>query len=151
MADVPVSGSHVVVSQEGGRRRVKMVFSGKGRTKQSFKAQCDINTIVARYNQTGLLPRVSAIQPLVGDFTKAVDYHSALNLVVAAQEKFQSLPSKIRSYFDNDPGKFVDFFKDPKNEDKAVELGLAVKRSAAPAAVPPPAAPAVPPVPPPAK
>ena len=47
--------------------------------------------------------------------------------VVAAQSMFATLPSKIRSAFDEDPQKFLDFCSDPENKPEMEKLGLLPK------------------------
>jgi phage internal scaffolding protein len=90
---------------------------------QQFRDEADINTILERFGRTGELV-VPVNVPKFGDYSEVTDYHSAMNLVIEAQDSFDRLPAKIRSQFDNDPGKFVDFVMDENNRDKAVEMGL---------------------------
>lgn len=90
---------------------------------QSFKEECDINTIVRRFGITGELP-VGVRMPTYDDFTGVNDYHSALNAIVAACESFETLPAEVRERFGNDPGKFVDFCSDSENRAEAVKLGM---------------------------
>lgn len=104
-------------------------------TKQSFAEEADINYIIRRFGLDGQLP--SNVQmPMNGDFRNAPDFMSAMNLIVAAREGFMTLPAKIRSRFDNDPRKLVDFLSDEANRDEAVKLGIVVAPVAAPAATP---------------
>lgn len=99
--------------------------TGKGSlTKQSFKDECDINTIVRKYSQTGVLTHVRTTRPMFGDFTKVSSYQEALNAVMAAQDSFMTLDPKIRARFGNDPQQFLDFIDDPSNLDEARRLGL---------------------------
>lgn len=109
---------------------------GPSMTKQSFKDECDINTIMARYEKDGVVTHVKEHEGQYGDFTLGFDYHDAMNRVHAARDMFMSLPAGIRTKFDNDPGKFLDFVSDPKNSDAMVEMGLKEK-APVPAAVPP--------------
>lgn len=105
-------------------RETALVFDpAEGLTKQSFKEDADINVIVKRFGITGALPE-NVRTPQYGDFTAAVDYQSALNAVIAAQESFMSMPADVRARFGNDPGAFVDFCNNPANRDEAVKLGL---------------------------
>jgi phage internal scaffolding protein len=92
-------------------------------TQQHFKDECDINNILRQFNITGLLPE-STLSPRYGDFTGITDYHSALNQVIAAEHEFMALPAQIRSRFDNDPAKLIDFLENSENIDEAVKLGL---------------------------
>jgi phage internal scaffolding protein len=92
-------------------------------TQQHFKDECDINNILKQFNVTGLLPE-APLSPRYGDFTGISDYHSALNQVIAAEDEFMALPAQIRSRFDNDPAKLIDFLENVENKDEAIKLGL---------------------------
>lgn len=98
-------------------------------TKQSEKDACDINNIVRMHMRNGEDPARYPVllSASVADFSEVGDYHSALNEVVAAQEAFYSLPAELRTRFDNDPGKLLDFINDDRNRDKAIEYGLIPK------------------------
>lgn len=97
----------------------------EGRTEQTHRAECDINNILRRYEQTGLITHVNETVAQYGDFSEVSDYQTSLNRVMKAQESFMALPSDIRKYFDNDPAKFLDFVGDPANKEAMYELGLA--------------------------
>lgn len=90
---------------------------------QQFKDECDINTILERFNVTGQLP-VGPLQPQFGDFSGITDYQTALNAVLDAQESFDALPARVRERFANDPAAFVDFCLDAANRDEMKALGL---------------------------
>jgi len=107
--------------------------------KQAFKDECDINTIMSKYQKTGLIEHVQKVQGSYGDFTSVQDYQLSLNQVIAAQEAFDQLPAKIRERFNNDPAHLMSFMNDDKNAEEAIALGLAERVSppqpkAAPAA-----------------
>ena len=90
---------------------------------QHYKDECDINTILERFNITGLLPE-SPLSPKYGDFSGITDYHSALNAVIAAQDQFDGLPAQIRARFENEPAKLIEFLEDENNRPEAEKLGL---------------------------
>ncbi len=94
-----------------------------GRTKQSEQEGSNINTIMERYLQTGVVPG-NRSTPTYGDFTAADDYHSALNRINAAEADFMALPSKVRDHVDNDPQKFLEMVYDPDRRGELEELGL---------------------------
>jgi phage internal scaffolding protein len=91
--------------------------------KQEFAEECDINTIARRFGITGELPS-GVRMPSYGDFSSVVDFHTAFNAVALANEAFETMPADVRSRFQNDPGKFVDFCSDESNRDEAIRLGL---------------------------
>ena len=92
-------------------------------TKQSFKDECNINKIMAKFQKTGALNHYMKFAPEYGDATQ-VDYADALNVVANANTMFEELPSSIRKKFDNDPAKFLEFVQDEKNAAEMEELGL---------------------------
>jgi phage internal scaffolding protein len=93
------------------------------RAQQHHKEECDINEILRRFGKTGQMP-VNTSEALYPDFSDAVDYHTALNQIIASEREFDLLPSNLRKRFDNDPAKLVYFMQDKKNHAEAVELGL---------------------------
>ena len=96
---------------------------------QHFKDECDINTILERFNITGLLPQ-APLPPRYGDFSGIGDYHTALNRVLAAQDEFEALPAQIRARFQNDPAQLIEFLQNENNRAEAEELGLIDKAAA---------------------
>jgi len=90
---------------------------------QHFRDECDINNILRQFNITGLLPE-TPLSPRYGDFTGIVDYHTALNAVIAAEDGFMELPADLRARFLNDPENLINFLNDESNKDEAIKLGL---------------------------
>lgn len=115
--------------------------------KQSFAGECDINTIMAKYERTGLIDHVNKVQSAYGDFTSVQDYQLCLNQVIEAQDAFDELPSRVRERFANDPSRLMEFVQDEANYDEAVKLGL-VPAKKIPASPDSKDAPPVPPAPP---
>lgn len=103
-------------------------------TEQHFKDECDINTIVSRYQETGVLPQGNR-EPLFGDFTEfPTDLQSSQQFFDEAHARFMELPSNLRKEFNNDPVQLLAFLHDENNRARAVELGLiAGPASASPA------------------
>ena len=67
-------------------------------------------------------------------FANAQSYHESMNIVAMADSMFNDLPSNIRNEFSNNPQAFLEFVQDPKNADRAEELGIALSPEAAQAA-----------------
>lgn len=106
----------------GPKDRVQIKCGG-GRTKQAHKDECDINLIVKQFHKTGVVNHAAKYEGNYGEFT-AIDYHEAMNAVVAAEQMFMSLPAKIRARFQNDPGGFIDWATDPSNAEEMRTMGL---------------------------
>jgi len=100
-----------------------------GRTEQHFREECNINTILAKYQKTGAITHFAKHSPNYGDFP-AIDYREAIELVREAQSSFNELPSHVRREFDNDPASFLNFVQNPANRSRMDELGLTNSRPA---------------------
>lgn len=114
----------VLTNRRNGGKRLQVVFTEPTRTHQSFQAECDINTIMAKYKKTGVIAHVNRYQGRYGDFFDVQGYHESLHQVLDAQEAFLSLPAALRARFQNDPGQFLDFVGNPANVDEMRSLGL---------------------------
>lgn len=92
-------------------------------TRQEFKDETDINTILRRFNISGELPQ-NVRMPTYGDFEGITSYHDAANVMRAAEESFNAMPAEIRERFGNDPAAFVEFCEQPENLEEARRMGL---------------------------
>lgn len=100
-------------------------FVEPSRTKQSFKDECDINLLMKRY---GTVPAPTRV-PQFGDFSEIGTFFDARLAVLEAEQEFMTLPAKVRSRFDNDPGKLLAFLEDERNRAEAISLGLVEARA----------------------
>lgn len=106
------------------RKRTRRHAQGGGESKvtQSDRDRTDVNLILRKYLATGTLeghnPRVAQY----GDFSSGDDFHTISNRVRAAQEKFNLLPAKVRSFCNNDLAQWVDLISDPENEENVETL-----------------------------
>lgn len=95
---------------------------------QSFKNECDINRIMAKYQLSGAIDWVAKHEGQYGDVT-GIDFDRAMATIVKAQDMFADLPSSVRNRFQNNPAAFFDFMHDPGNAEEMIKLGLATKRA----------------------
>lgn len=91
---------------------------GRSRTKQSFKAECDINAIMKRYLTTGVLQNLAKGEPRYLDCTGA-DYLNSMNTIAGARSLFEALPAEIRLEFKNDPMRLLEFAETASDADLA--------------------------------
>lgn len=103
--------------------RYKTEMSSQGGAKQSFKEECDINNILAKYQETGAITHANNRHADYG-FATSLDFHESMDLVLKAQEMFDELPSSIRAKFGHSPGAFLDFAQDPENAQEMADMGL---------------------------
>ena len=120
--------------------RKPFTVTGESRTHQSFKRECDINHIMAKYQKTGLASHVATHQGDYSDLTDVPTYHDAMNKIISANESFSTLPSSIRKHFHNNPAEFLDFVSNPENAEEMQTMGLlpSSPTESVPVADPPP-------------
>jgi len=106
------------------KQKQTITFPSNSRwTKQSFKDECDINTIMGRYMRTGEMPMINVSYPQYLDVTGA-DFQAHMNVIAGAQSLFNELPSDVRTRFKNDPAQFLDFVSNENNRLELAQMGL---------------------------
>ncbi len=103
--------------------RVQIFPKGESATKQSFKDECDINNIMAAFAVTGVLNHANESEANYG-FASSDSSTESMHLITDAQNMFANLPSQLRTRFDNDPVKFLEFTENANNLPEMIELGL---------------------------
>lgn len=102
-------------------------FKGPGRTHQSFRDECNINNIMAKFESTGVLPEAIKSNPQYGDYASLPSYQESCHIVMKAEEQFSMLSAKVRGRFNNDAASFLAFCEDKNNLDEMYDLGLAIR------------------------
>jgi len=107
---------HVIKTlRENGTLRVQHRVRN-GRTKQEFKAECDINSILKKFRTTGALTHVQQHGPQYG-IASGEEYADAMRVVATANTMYEELPSHIRKEFSG-PEQFLDFVQDESKQDE---------------------------------
>lgn len=106
-------------------------------TVQSDAEEADINTIVRKFGITHQLPYGNQVPAYIDYSDIPNDYHAAMNFIRDSDSHFMDLPSNLRSRFDNDAGKFLEFVSNSANREEAVKLGLVPPLSSADGSSPP--------------
>jgi len=118
---------HICRSAYGKKARHGDIKSfGPSLTKQSFTKECDINTILAKYQKTGAIDHVNKHEASYG-YATSDDFTASMEIVARGNTMFEELPSTIRNKFENNPAKFLDFVQDENNKKEMQELGLTNK------------------------
>jgi len=113
-----------IIKLENGQKKVVTINDLPSRTQQNFKDQCNINNIMKKYHVTGMVNHLNNKKGTYADLTQVKDFQGCLQTVIDAQASFMTIPSEIRKKFGNDPQALIEFLKDPKNKDEAIQLGL---------------------------
>lgn len=106
---------------------------------QSFKEEADINNIMRGIQRTGATDWLNNKAGTFEDVS-GMEFQTAMDQILRAQEAFDALPSSVRDRFNNNPETFLNFFHAPGNQEELYRLGLAV-RPVAPTDLPTPTAP----------
>ncbi len=88
-----------------------------GRTKQCHADECDINKIMARFDQTGTISHVAKYEGVYADFSD-FDFHEQTTKLTQGREIFDDLPAEIRREFGQSPAAFFEYVNDPANADQ---------------------------------
>ncbi len=110
--------------------------------KQSFKDECDINNIVRKYQQSGMVSHVAQNAGRFADVSEVGSYAESIQRVRDTHGFFMGLAPGLRAEFDNDAAVFLDFISDPANTAEIDEMGLGEVIEVAPEE--PPVAPVAP-------
>lgn len=106
------------------RPRVSVDCSAGGRTHQSFKDECDVNVVMRRFANNGVMPTTNKGVPSYGDFTTVGSFLDAQMSVIDAQLDFAKLPSAVRKACGNSPAKFLEMCQDPDRVEELMDLGM---------------------------
>lgn len=117
----PVTDSDVVDCMF--RDKVYALHSDEAITQQHFEEAANIKNIMSKYVIHGTLP-LNGAQAMYGDFSDGSDFQMAMERVVAAQEEFDRLPSRVRDFCMNSPAVFLDNTQDKAKLERMLELGL---------------------------
>lgn len=122
------------------RKRVQVDCSNdKIITKQSFKNECDINRIMAKYLKTGVMSDAALNQrnAIFADVSEIGDFQQNQQVIQEADKAFNTLPPEIRNRFHNSPAQLLDFCSNPENREEAIELGIITQVDETPLPEPP--------------
>lgn len=113
-----------IVRRDDGSLDVSTINDEPSMTQQQFAAECDINNIMKKYDNTGLITHLARKPAMYGDFSGISDYQGMLDTIRYADEAFMTLPASTRQRFENDPQKLLNFLHDEKNFEEGVKLGF---------------------------
>ncbi len=104
---------------------------GEGRTIQSQQDETDINLMVERWANGGVLGPVNERVPQYGDYSSVPTYQEAFDRIQQARDDFNELPSAVRKACNNDPATFIGLVHDPHTRAELEKLGLLKTRAPA--------------------
>lgn len=109
-------------------RKHSVICNLDDKTQQDHYESTKINNIVRAYNNANVDLLNSATVDIEKDALQIdlnADLHTVQSRIVELQSTFiNKIPSRVRAEFDNDPMKMIKFLQNPKNKERAIELGL---------------------------
>jgi len=116
----------IITIRPNGTKKVSSKNNHPTRTQKQHRDDVDVNNIMAKYKRTGQITHLrNAQQGAYVDLTKLPhSYQQSLDIIKKAEDTFMSMPSEVRTRFDNNPQQLINFLKDKKNNEEAIKLGL---------------------------
>lgn len=106
------------------------------RTKQEFRDEVNINSIMAKARRTGQLVDPGLVNSSriaqYGDFSSSNTFEAAQQSILMVKDVFESLEADVRKAFENDPAKMLAFVQNATQEE-LIDMGLAPKPTPVPA------------------
>ena len=100
-------------------------------TQQQFKDECEIESLLKAHNLSQVMGIVNnhGQNPIFADVSDIPDFAESQNHISLAREYFESLPSSVRSHFDNSLPQFLASLNNPDAREALVSLGILKKGS----------------------
>lgn len=99
---------------EGGRLRVRTINLEESRTVQSDRNLASISSILARYDDLGIVDHLSRTELTFKDVSQFEDFTDLMRQHKVVESEFMQLPSKVREVFQHDVGQWLDAAHDPE-------------------------------------
>lgn len=113
-------------------------------TKQDGKRDADINFILKNYERSGVISNISSKEPQFGDFTQAMEFDQALNVVRDVEARFATWPAAARELARNDPKVALEMLADEGGRAALEQIAQVHVKTPAPDSKGPSEAPAAP-------
>lgn len=106
------------------RKRVRTEVGTKSRTKQSETEATNVNTIMRKYQKTGVIDHWNQNRPTFGDFSMSQGLHANMIAAELAQDEFMKLDAHVRKACDNEPVKLLELMTSPEGLEVLREAGM---------------------------
>ncbi len=85
-----------------------------GRTKQSYRDECDISLIMKRAAKGGTITHLNQFEGVYADYSD-YDFFEQTQKLTKGREIFDALPAEVRREFNQSPAAFFEFVNRPEN------------------------------------
>jgi hypothetical protein len=103
------------------RSKFRTPLDTRDKTVQSDSESADINIIMKRFMNTGIVDQLNITEDMFPDVTEVGDFADVMRIAKDAEYEFMKLPSKVREVFKHDVANWLDTAHDP--EKRASLLG----------------------------
>jgi hypothetical protein len=117
------TGKIVITDENGKVLKVGTHTGTENKVEQAYGEQLDINNLLEPAIRKGLLRHGVTFEGEYDDIPVG-SFQEAQNIVARGKSMFEALPSAIRTKFENDPGKFINFVQDPQNRPWLEQNGI---------------------------
>ncbi|AXL15582.1 internal scaffolding protein [Microviridae sp.] len=120
--DIPIGKPHL--TRAHAHRKVSFETSGVSLTEQSHVPSCDIRIIMKQAQKTGMVSHLAKHGGSYLDLASMPEFMEAQRILAEARSTFETIPSKIREQFHNDPAEFLEFIQNEENRTTMLEMGF---------------------------
>ncbi len=92
-------------------------------TVQADSEKADINKILKRYKEVGIIENLNLTEASFPDVTELGDFQDVMQTARIAETEFMKLPSKVREIFGHDVATWLDTAHDQEKRASLVEAG----------------------------
>lgn len=94
---------------------------------KAHRDEVDINVIVGKYGNDIIQKTMLLNSPQYRfDEVPGNDFQEAMLIIAKAKTTFEQLPSAVRTEFENNPAKYVDYVQNPDNAQELIDRGWAI-------------------------
>lgn len=119
----------LVTVRENGTKKCVTINDMPSETVVSQQDETDIQHILAKYEQSGIVAHMQDVDLMFRDVTEFEDYRDLAAQDAVAKEEFMTLPSKVREVFGHNYANWLEAAHNPEYlaelKPKLVELGIA--------------------------
>lgn len=114
----------VVIRNRFQRESVQFKTEGESMTEQCHKDECNINSLLAKYDKTGFIRNLNPNQPFYGEFSQDASLQENIHIARDVEDYFKKLPADVRTLFNNKATNLVEALADNSMDEKLRELGI---------------------------
>ncbi len=106
------------------RSKYQTVNTLPSETVQADSEKADINKILKRYKEIGIIDQLNITEAMFPDVTEIGDFQDVMQTARAAEMEFMKLPSKVREIFKHDVANWLDTAHDQEKRTSLIEEGV---------------------------